>query len=342
MALLRERSGAARHLLGLTALLLAGCVLMDSMSDGGEPPPFTFNHFVHVDGEGLECTDCHMGVDNREEPGMPALAQCMLCHSDLDAEKPPDRHVRTLFDADERYVRANASLLDDPERIFPHLQHVESLEDCEGCHAGVGTSVRMDPRSALTMDQCMDCHAQKQASNACETCHAVIRQDVAPESHRARWERFHGQIVRAQGLEQARCTLCHQESSCTSCHLSTPPESHTNFWRLRGHGIAARMDRDNCSTCHRSDSCSQCHSEMLPLSHSGMFGSPRNTHCFGCHFPLKSNDNCATCHKSTPSHAMAAPKPPDHNPAMNCRLCHGNGVQLPHVDKGDDCNICHH
>jgi hypothetical protein len=28
-------------------------------------------------------------------------------------------------------------------------------------------------------------------------------------------------------------------------------------------------------------------------------------------------------------------------PSMNCRLCHGAGVPLPHVDNGSDCNSCH-
>jgi hypothetical protein len=60
----------------------------------------------------------------------------------------------------------------------------------------------------------------------------------------------------------------------------------------------------------------------------------------GCHQPL-GNESCAVCHKGTPSHALATPKPPGHNPAMNCRMCHGNGQPLPHFDNGDDCNSCH-
>ena len=47
------------------------------------------------------------------------------------------------------------------------------------------------------------------------------------------------------------------------------------------------------------------------------------------------------CHKDTRSHALAAPKPAWHTPAMNCRQCHGVSQPLPHVDKGDNCNLCH-
>jgi hypothetical protein len=42
-----------------------------------------------------------------------------------------------------------------------------------------------------------------------------------------------------------------------------------------------------------------------------------------------------------PSHSTAAPQPPSHSPGMNCRQCHGISAPLPHVTKGEDCNICH-
>jgi hypothetical protein len=38
---------------------------------------------------------------------------------------------------------------------------------------------------------------------------------------------------------------------------------------------------------------------------------------------------------------MATPLPPDHNAGMNCRMCHGNGQPLPHVDNGQQCTSCH-
>jgi hypothetical protein len=122
------------------------------------------------------------------------------------------------------------------------------------------------------------------------------------------------------------------------------PRDHTNQWRRFGHGISASLDRDRCEACHRPDSCTACHSTVEPASHTGNFGSPRNTHCLGCHEPLR-NEGCVACHSGTPSHALAKPKPPDHNAAMNCRQCHiPGGVQppMPHVDNGSNCNSCHH
>jgi hypothetical protein len=139
---------------------------------------------------------------------------------------------------------------------------------------------------------------------------------------------MHGQAVRAASQALAdRCSLCHTESTCTTCHQESPPENHNNFWRIRGHGIAAQMDRGNCATCHRADSCDRCHAEVLPQNHGGRF-------------PLQSN-GCIVCHKGTPSHALATPLPPSHNPGMNCRQCHGVDQPLPHVDNGANCTMCH-
>ena len=63
-----------------------------------------------------------------------------------------------------------------------------------------------------------------------------------------------------------RCSLCHTESTCAACHQDTPPDNHNNFWRLRGHGVQARVDRDSCATCHRTDFCDRCHFETRPIA----------------------------------------------------------------------------
>jgi hypothetical protein len=90
MALL---SPASRRNAGLAAasgaLLLAGCYFVDRLgSDEDEGP--RFSHRIHVEDQGLDCSDCHVGAEDSDEPGMPVAMQCALCHVDLDAEKPPE------------------------------------------------------------------------------------------------------------------------------------------------------------------------------------------------------------------------------------------------------------
>ena len=197
------------------------------------------------------------------------------------------------------------------------------------------------------MDACVACHReQAPAAVDCASCHTRIRADVPPADHLAGWEWEHGQRARHGDLDtffrQESCSRCHQRDTCTECHRQVEPRDHTNFFRLRGHGLMASTDRQSCSTCHRQDMCVRCHENTQPASHrQGGFGSSRNGHCQSCHEPL-GEQSCGVCHTSTPSHKLAPPKSPRHPAGLNCRQCHGSTARLPHVDNGSDCNQCHH
>jgi hypothetical protein len=334
MAVLKH-SPVARIAIVLGSVAIVGCALV-----GLEGPlrPFGFDHRIHA-AEGLDCSDCHIGAETADDPGMPTLGQCMLCHEALDAQKPPERHVAVLF-VDGVYQAAHRSRL-DPEVVFSHAKHVSRDDDCAACHVGIDANEHIDDLEPVSMDDCMACHTRQGAANDCATCHSQIDVGVRPRSHGSAWLELHGRVVRAHGEARVdQCTLCHSESSCAACHRDSPPRSHDHWFRRRTHGLYARTDRESCAACRRPDACDRCHREARPMSHRGSFGSPRNTHCLSCHFPLQS-DECATCHRATPSHALGAPKPAWHSPGMNCVQCHGLTAPLPHVHKGDDCNACH-
>ncbi|HTF91191.1 MAG TPA: cytochrome c3 family protein [Planctomycetota bacterium] len=346
MELLRPKSKWPGRLLALTMTIAgAGCVLLDRLGVPGGTR-YAFSHQVHVSQEGLDCVSCHESADVSDDPGMPSLDTCSACHETIDAAKPPERRVASLFEAG-RFKAAHESKLDE-EQVFSHKRHVTAKQDCKACHAGIESNQAIGPEIAVTMERCVDCHAQRQVANACATCHTQIRDDQAPASHQRNWKQMHGQVVRAHSeMTGDNCALCHKESLCITCHRDEPPRSHNNFFRMRGHGVAAMMDRQSCATCHEPDSCETCHAEVLPMSHRGLWGAPKDTHCLTCHFPLPS-EGCIVCHKDTPSHLQATPLPlnpippiPVHNPAMNCRQCHGLSAPLPHVDKGDECTLCH-
>ena len=332
-------------LLGVLSLLfLAGCMLADALV--GKEKPFAFSHRLHTEEEGLECGDCHSRAEDSEDPGMPRPAQCAICHNGLDEKKPAEHRVTTLFEGD-RFLTAHAGRQSD-EIVFSHQQHATRGVDCAACHAEVarddGSLAQLGDKMRMSMDACVDCHETGGGPKLedCAACHVEIRAGVAPPSHRANWKRYHGSVVRGRFAERSdQCALCHKASECTDCHHVELPENHNNYWRRRGHGLTASMDRQSCATCHDSDSCQRCHEEIRPQSHVGGFGAPQDRHCLGCHEPLRST-TCSVCHPATPSHEMATPLPPDHTPAMDCRMCHGNGQPLPHVDNGQTCTSCHH
>lgn len=340
MALLRatgRASGLKWATAGMLVTLLGGCALYEALVPG--EPRYAFSHARHVVDEGLACEDCHAPSEEGGLPSMPVAAQCNLCHQELDAEKPPERRIEVLLDGNKVKASRRGGLGGDV--IFAHGQHLGAGLECASCHSTMETNTDVLTLPRAQMASCTDCHVERQLASDCATCHRQIRSDVAPAGHDALWTRTHGMTVRAGHEDTASdCSLCHTESSCTACHLSVMPQSHTDYWRRRAHGISASLDRSSCMTCHRDDSCVRCHSESRPSSHVGNFGGVTSRHCTGCHFPLE-GESCATCHRATPSHDLATPKPPDHLPSMDCRMCHGAGQPLPHVDNGDNCNICH-
>jgi hypothetical protein len=343
MAILRteaRRRRASAWLLAGAIVALAGCALFEARQSARRS--YAFSHKAHVELE-IACTDCHLAAETADEPGMPGVGACKLCHAELDAEKPADRKVETLYEGKAFRVTARGAL--GAGMVFSHSKHVEAGLECASCHAGIEGNEDVIELPPASMDGCTSCHAERGVQVGCAACHPAIREDVAPPSHEAAWTKRHGSRCRGDGQGTAdRCDLCHRETDCASCHATTPPENHTAAWRRVGHGITARFDRQSCATCHTPDSCRTCHSENPPRSHAGGFGSPRNQHCLGCHEPLQ-GEGCATCHPGTPSHALAAPKPPGHEPAMNCRQCHQPGSTqppMPHPDDGTNCNRCHH
>ncbi|MHC5065180.1 MAG: cytochrome c3 family protein [Planctomycetota bacterium] len=341
MELLNRKDGSRRGrfaVLGL-CLFVSACFLL-----GTGEQAVVFDHALHVDEEGLDCTMCHSTVEDEDAAGMPMLGLCQTCHAGIDEEKPVERRVATLFDEEGKYK--TTLLADIPDEVlFSHSSHYTDYElECSDCHGNVGESSVIPPESAVTKDECMDCHASRGKSNDCASCHSEIDENWAPPSHRRSWDFIHGQVVRSESqLSSNRCAMCHDEQqSCQACHQREAPRNHTNTWRRRTHGLMVSIDRSNCITCHRRDFCVRCHENTEPRSHRASFGSPRNRHCISCHEPLR-GESCFTCHKGTPSHNMALPLPSDHLPSMNCRQCHGAGLTapLPHPDNGTQCTSCH-
>lgn len=323
--------------------LLGGCAVVSALL-GTDDAPLAFSHRVHVMEQGMDCEACHEDAWYEDAAGWPWQDTCLVCHDDLDADRPEERRIEFAFlpDEDGRLAYASHSALAH-EVIFSHLAHVQAEVGCAECHVGLEDAERVGPEHAVDMASCIRCHEERAQPAACETCHHEIDQDWLPPNHTLGWERAHGHAFRMCAGDAAQeCSTCHDERSCAECHQVTPPRNHNNTFRTRTHGFHAALDRDGCATCHEPDTCTQCHLTTTPRSHTpATFGGTRSRHCLGCHLPLQDN-GCSVCHPGTPSHALASPMPDWHHPAMNCRQCHGITAPLPHVDKGDDCNACHH
>jgi len=327
-------------------LVLAGCAAL-RQAVLGKPLRFSHEKMLH---QSLECADCHTTTSTAATAGMPTLENCNDCHEDIDKKKAPELGIANLF---ENGVFKAARVTAIPaEVIFSHQKHtVDHKVACNECHKGIPENTAITKEQRISMKDCIACHATtaktattRRESDGCATCHTTIREGTRPVTHEQNWIRFHGQKAKdgdQTGLNQ--CSLCHTESSCNNCHNTQAPANHTHYWRERGHGATASLDRDACTTCHKSDTCESCHKTTAPRSHRGQWAGPKDKHCLSCHFPLQ-GETCAVCHQQgTPSHAKASPKPAWHTAGSNCRSCHGiaPAAKLPHVDNGSDCNYCH-
>ncbi len=323
-------------------IAVAGCVMMAEL-DLYKKRPIKFSHKAHGEEAELSCEDCHTRARESEEAGMPGPGTCRLCH---DTEEEIKERLQP-FVVEGELIWSNVTGISE-ELTFSHQRHLEEGMECGECHTGIAESEAVTEKLRVTKDDCFDCHADLQVEKDCGVCHAEVDRDWEPPSHESNWERYHGQVVRS-GMEPPftnRCELCHTRTDCSSCHQDEEgrPRSHNSYWRLRGHGIKARMDRDRCATCHQVDYCDRCHRNTTPLSHSGSWGGAMQRHCFTCHFPISGN-GCVTCHKTTPGH-LQAPALHDnvtHNTASEsaCRDCHLSLGTLTHPDNGDSCRNCH-
>lgn len=343
MQLLKHR--AAPFLVCLV-VIVTGCAVWRQVATV-EPLRFSHEKMLH---QSLECADCHADTGKTAKAGMPSKETCLDCHENIDAQKPPEKGVASFFNEDGTFKAARVTAI--PEEVkFSHKNHtIDHKVACAECHEGIPESTAITKAVRVTMAECIDCHEKtaktatsRDEADKCATCHTSIRKDGKPASHAQNWIKFHGQKDKDGDQEgMNKCSLCHQQDSCTNCHNTMKPTNHTNHWRERGHGVTSALDRETCNTCHKSDFCTSCHKTTAPRTHRGQWGAPTDKHCVNCHIPV-SGENCSTCHQQgTPSHNTAAPTPASMI-GTNCRACHGvaPAAQLPHVDNGDDCNYCH-
>ena len=292
---------------------------------------------------GLECADCHE-PDDAGNPGRPSIDTCMDCHEDMEEEEevPEEKRIGTVYftpDGKPRWQKAVMSYGGDVK--FAHAPHLTANVSCDVCHDM--SSTRRQAMRPKTKAECMQCHQERGASNACQTCHMRIRHDVAPADHATGWEGRHGatlRVAQANGT-QPNCHYCHADSSfCNDCHNKQLPASHQFGWEL-GHGrrvlSAGGPAQARCTFCHQDQSfCDDCHMTTQPSSHKHMWmrrhgvmvraqSVSGQARCAFCHHEPAF---CEDCHRDV--------QPRDHTTLFRTRT-HG---MMASMDRSR-CMVCH-
>lgn len=159
-------------LLSLACLGLAGAGVWVAWALGSVQQPLAFNHRVHVQEAGFDCTDCHAYARSGVRATIPTLEVCAGCHEEASSGSADE--ARLLG-----YVRAGTPIpwrkvFTVPEHVyFSHRRHTAAAGlECDVCHGDV--AAREEPFSrprAPSMDSCMECHRRSGASNDCIWCH---------------------------------------------------------------------------------------------------------------------------------------------------------------------------
>ncbi len=184
------KHGWLMFLAGFAMSLFVGWVVFPQALYSSKSQPFAFSHAVHgEDGPaGLSCEECHSFREDGSFSGVPTLAGCLDCHSDMQGTSPEedafhDAAVRMKAAGGEAQWFVEAK--QPPCVYFSHAAHVYSAElACEECHRDVeketslpaGRQDRISGYSKfvaenMTMNDCADCHTRSGADNACFVCH---------------------------------------------------------------------------------------------------------------------------------------------------------------------------
>jgi hypothetical protein len=155
--------------------------LINNQPKVNPPQPIGFNHQVHVETAGMECTFCHRTVERAQTAGYPEVQQCMFCHQAIvgqtgDSEIAQRQQteiakLRTAWLQQQPVDWMRVHRMPDHVR-FVHEAHVTTAGlQCATCHGdvakmGIPTQVRN-----LSMGDCVGCHRERSAPTECAVCH---------------------------------------------------------------------------------------------------------------------------------------------------------------------------
>ena len=193
--------------LGLAGLLMALQYTPYVTAQGLTPAqPVPFSHAHHVGGLGLDCRNCHTGVEQSRHAGLPPTETCMTCHSQIWTNAEMLAPVRRSFAENQpiRWQRVNAL----PDYVyFDHSIHVAKGVGCTTCHGPVDTMPLMRQAAPLTMGWCLECHRNPAPS-------------LRPEGEifSTGWTPPADQAVRGRELIEHYLIRTEHLTDCTVCH----------------------------------------------------------------------------------------------------------------------------
>lgn len=154
--------------------VLAGASAVAAQLGSGPDQPVRFPHDVHISVAQLDCTFCHRNVDKGANASVPAVQQCMFCHSVVTGSGEQQQReigkVREAFQNGDGIDWIRVHRVPDHVR-FVHSAHIKAGVSCATCHGPVETMKKVAQVRPLKMGDCVSCHRANNAPTDCTTCH---------------------------------------------------------------------------------------------------------------------------------------------------------------------------
>jgi Cytochrome c7 and related cytochrome c len=169
----RRKWAAIPGLVAVAALAATLSAYSGASSPEGRSPeqPIAFPHPAHVQKLGMNCVYCHFSANKAADPGLPAVATCMGCHTVIGPNRPardgqPARTSEPLTQLAKYWNNGTnpkpvpwVRIHKVPEYVrFPHMRHVNAGVTCQTCHGQVQKMNQVYQAASLNMGWCINCH----------------------------------------------------------------------------------------------------------------------------------------------------------------------------------------
>jgi c(7)-type cytochrome triheme protein len=133
--------------------------------------PIAYTHKVHL-ANGMECINCHTGVDVGPDAQLPSVKLCMMCHQAIATDKPEIKKLAAYMERGEDISWQRVYDYPPSAHVkFNHAPHIRAGVDCKTCHSDMTQQTVAVRMVDMNMGFCLNCHKQKKASIDCTTCH---------------------------------------------------------------------------------------------------------------------------------------------------------------------------
>ncbi len=190
--------GLFLFLSGAGIALVLGWVVFPLALYRTEPQPLSFSHKAHTgQPASMSCDSCHEFAEDGRFLGIPVVDQCAVCHAEPVGKTAGEKRLVEEFVKPKREIPWKVYSRQPDNAWFSHTTHVKKgALKCEECHGDHGQSeslrpyqvnrisgysrdiwgpnisgIPSQPRLDMKMDRCLGCHAEKNMSQGCISCH---------------------------------------------------------------------------------------------------------------------------------------------------------------------------